>query len=111
MLIHQRDAGNAVILEIEGPLLIGKTSDSFRERIQLLLQDGRGSFAINLAAVPKIDSAGIGSLMRSFTSIKKAGGKCRFFAVNPNVLQVLRMVRLDQVLDIAEDERAALAGL
>ncbi|MGH9789428.1 MAG: STAS domain-containing protein, partial [Candidatus Acidiferrales bacterium] len=60
---------------------------------------------------PELDSSGIGALVRAYTSVKNAGGKCRFFAATKRIKQTLRMVRLDSVLDMVDNEAAALADL
>jgi anti-sigma B factor antagonist len=67
--------------------------------------------AVNLSGITYLDSSGIGALVRSFTTLKLAGGKCTFFAPSKQVLMLLKMVRLDTILDLAEDEAAALARI
>jgi len=72
---------------------------------------GSNHLAVNLAGVTDLDSSGIGALVRAFTTLKRAGGKCTFFSPNKRVLMLLKMVRLDGVLDIVEDEATALARI
>jgi anti-anti-sigma regulatory factor len=43
--------------------------------------------------------------------MKRVGGKCTFFAANKRVQMLLKMVRLDGVLDLAEDEATALSRI
>jgi anti-sigma B factor antagonist len=107
--IRIRKAGPATILDLEGPLKLGKDEEGFRDQIQKLVEGGSLHIAINLAGVSDLDSSGIGSLVRAFTTLKRAGGKCTYFSAGKRVLMLLKMVRLDTVLDIAEDEAAALA--
>jgi anti-sigma B factor antagonist len=57
-----------------------------------------------------MDSSGIGALMRAFTTAKREGGTVRYFGATKRVLQLLKMVRLDTVLELADDEESALAG-
>jgi anti-anti-sigma regulatory factor len=44
-----------------------------------------------------------------YTTLKRAGGKCTFYAPTQKVRMLLKMVRLDTVLDVVEDEATALA--
>ncbi len=109
MTINLRKAGDVAILDLKGPLKMGEAEESFRGQVLSLLESGARQIAVNLAGVPEVDSSGIGSLVRVFTSAKAAGGKCLFFGAPKRVRQTLRMVRLDSVLEPLDDEAAALA--
>jgi anti-sigma B factor antagonist len=106
-----RKAGPATILDLEGPLKLGDAEEAFRNQIQQLLENGSTHVAVNLAGVTELDSSGIGALVRSFTALKRAGGKCTFYAPSKRVMMLLKMVRLDTILDLAEDEAGALARI
>src|SRR4029077_10492350 len=73
--ISIRKAGRATILDLEGPLKLGDAEESYRTQVQKLLNTGSTHVAVNLAGVTELDSSGIGALVRSFTSLKRAGGK------------------------------------
>lgn len=109
--ISIRKAGQATILDLDGPLKLGEAEEAFRNQIQQLADSGATLVAVNLSGVTELDSSGIGALVRSFTTLKRIGGKCLFFAPNKRVLMVLKMVRLDTILYIAEDEATALTGI
>jgi anti-sigma B factor antagonist len=111
VIIRIRKAGPATILDLEGPLKLGPDEEGFRSQVQQLVNGGSLHIAINLAGVSDLDSSGIGSLVRTFTLLKKAGGKCTYFSASKRVVMLLKMVRLDTVLDIAEDEATALARI
>ena len=111
MKITIRKAGPATILDLSGSLKLGEAEQIFRNQIQELLDAGSTHVAVNMSGVTDIDSSGIGALVRAFTIIKRAGGKCTFFAPNKRVVMLLKMVRLDNVLDLAEDEASALTRL
>ena len=111
MNIGIRKAGQATILDLEGPLKLGEAEEAFRGQIQQLMDAGSTRVAVNLAGVTELDSSGIGALVRSFTMLKRAGGKCTFFAPSKRVMMLLKMVRLDSILDLSEDEATALARI
>ena len=108
--ITVRMTGNAAILDLKGPLKMGDAEQSFRDQVDDLLKQGTRNLAINLAGVPEMDSSGIGALVRAFSAAKQAGGKCKFFSAPKRVKQTIKMVRLENVLELVEDEAAALAG-
>jgi anti-sigma B factor antagonist len=109
--IRIRQAGRATILDLEGPLKLGDAEEAFRNQMQQLLDAGSTHVAVNLAGVTELDSSGIGALVRAFTALKRAGGKCTIFAPTKRVLMLLKMVRLDTILDIADDEATALTRI
>jgi anti-anti-sigma factor len=109
MAANVRKAGSAHVVDLQGSLTIGAPVEEFMALLNELLAAGARNVAVNLSGVPRIDSSGIGAFVRTHTTTLKAGGKCRFFAASTLVMQTLRMVRLDTVLDLAEDEASALA--
>ena len=111
MNIGIRKAGQATILDLEGALKLGEAEEAFRSQIQQLMDTGTTRIAVNLAGVTELDSSGIGALVRSFTMLKRAGGKCTFFAPNKRVMMLLKMVRLDSILDLSDDEATALTRI
>ena len=107
--VVMRKAGQATILDLNGSLRLGPAEEALRGKIQNLVDSGVTHAAVNLSGITQLDSSGIGALVRSFATLKRAGGKCIFFAPTKQVVMLLRMVRLDTVLDIVEDEATALA--
>ncbi|MFQ5926302.1 MAG: STAS domain-containing protein [Terriglobia bacterium] len=110
MDIRIRSKGNVSILDLNGPLKLGEPEQTYRQQVQELLEGGTKNLAINLAGVPDMDSSGMGALIRTLSTIKQQGGKCRFFGATKRVLQTLKMVRLDSVLELVADEATALEG-
>jgi anti-sigma B factor antagonist len=111
MNINVRKAGSGTILDVEGALKLGESEQAFRDQVQQLVDSGSTHLAINLAGITELDSSGIGALVRTFTTLKKVGGKCTFFAAPKRVMMLLKMVRLDTILDLVEDEASALARI
>lgn len=108
MDIRIRTQGTVSILDLNGPLKLGKPEQTFLKQVEDLLGRGTRNLAVNLAGVPEMDSSGISALVRIFNSFKELGGKCLFFSPTKRVLQTLRLVRLDEVLELVKDEAAAL---
>jgi anti-sigma B factor antagonist len=106
-----RKAGRATILDLDGALKLGDAEEAFRNQVQQLIDSGNTHVAVNLANVTELDSSGIGALVRAFTTLKRAGGKATYFAPNKRVMMLLKMVRLDTILDLAEDEATALTRI
>ena len=110
MTIIVRTVDKATILDLNGPFKAGEADQVFRNSVGEVLSAGVTNLAVNLAGVSFLDSSGIGALVRTFSTLRERGGEFRLFGASKQVAQTLRMVRLDKVLGVAEDETAALAS-
>ncbi|HLW79123.1 MAG TPA: STAS domain-containing protein [Terriglobia bacterium] len=110
MKITVRTTEKATILDLDGPLKIGEAEQGFREKVKEVVGLGVKNLGVNLADVPTTDSSGIGAMMFTYTAVKRVSGKCKFFAPSKQVRQILKMVLLDTVFEIYDDEAAAMAS-
>ena len=81
-----------------------------RERVDQLLADGWNKILLNLSEVPSIDSAGIGELVASQQMAERFGGKVKVLRVGERVRHSLSLSQVLPLLDIYEDETAAIAA-
>lgn len=109
MQITIRKSGATTILDLRGALMIGDSELEFRQKIKGLMDSGVRNLANNLSGVPDMDSWGLGSLVRHCTKVRKSGARCIFFGTVPRVLRLLKIAKLDSVLDLAETESDALS--
>jgi anti-sigma B factor antagonist len=110
MTITVRQTEKATILDLDGALKIGDAEQGFRQKVKEVTEAGATNLAINLSAVPTTDSSGIGAMMFTYTAVKRVSGKCKFFAPSKQVRQILKMVLLDTVFEIYDDEASAMAS-
>jgi anti-sigma B factor antagonist len=110
MEIHIRTHGPVTILDLSGNLTIGRSEESLRQTVSRLLTEDRKMVLLNLADVPTIDSSGIGAMIKSFTSVKDAGGQLKLLRPSRLARQLLSITGLLSVLDTFEDEGAALSS-
>ena len=110
MKITVRTTEKATILDLDGPIKIGEAEQGFRQKVKEVTEAGAKNLAINLASVPTTDSSGIGAMMYTYTAVKRVSGKCKFFAPSKQVRQILKMVLLDTVFEIYDDEASAMAS-
>jgi len=106
-----RKEGTTAIVEIDGKLSLGPAVDEFRSKWTDALAGGAHDIVVNLAAVPMVDSSGIGSLIRCHSAVSAAGGKLKIVAATNTVMQAFKVTRLDRVLELHADEKSALASL
>jgi anti-anti-sigma factor len=78
------------------------------------LLDERGyatAVVIGLGGVTFMDSSGIGWLLKCHKRAREAGGRFVVHSLPPGVMDVMKMMRLDKVLHIAENEPASRSML
>jgi anti-sigma B factor antagonist len=104
-----RKLDTATILDLNGPFVMAD-APKFKASVREALDSGAKKLAFNLSQVSYLDSSGIGAIVGAFSAVKGAGAQCRFYAPSAQVLKVLKLVRLDTVLDLRPDEAAALSS-
>jgi anti-sigma B factor antagonist len=96
------------VVQINGRIELGEGSSAVREVVRDLLARGRKKILLNLADVEYIDSAGLGSLVSAFTSVRNDGGELKLIYLTKKVQDLLQMTKLYTVFEIFDDETAAI---
>ena len=104
-----RPVGKGItVLEIRGKIMLGGGNAVLRDAVQNLLERGNTRILLNLNDVEHIDSAGLGELVRSHTSLRKAGGQLKLLNPSAKIMDMLRMSMLHKVFDVQTDEASAI---
>jgi anti-sigma B factor antagonist len=104
-----RQIGGVTILDLSGRIVFGKESAAVRDVIYDLLSNGHKQIVLNLGAVDYIDTTGLGSLVGSFTTVRKRGGELRLLNLQEKVAALMQITNLYSVLDVINTEAAAVA--
>lgn len=108
MKIEKRKKGDVVILDLKGKILIGEGIDVLRDSINNAINEKETKVLLNFAEVPYLDSTGLGEVVRSYTSIKKAGGVVKIINLTNKVRDLLSVTKLITVFDTFENEDKAV---
>jgi anti-sigma B factor antagonist len=103
-----READGITIVDITGRITLGEGNLILREIIDDLVGKGKKKVVLNLADVDFIDSAGMGELVKSYTTLRKQGGQLKLMNLQDKVQNLLKLTSLTQVFDIQKDEAGAL---
>jgi anti-sigma B factor antagonist len=106
--LHQRIREGIVILDLRGRLIVGEPVASLREKIRELSEGGQKNIILNLEYVDYIDSTGLGGLVISYTTLKKAGGALRIMNVSKRNIELLILTKLTTVFEIFSNEQDAV---
>ena len=115
MTYEARQVGNVTILDVSGridigvPLAFGAGAGlPLQEVVRDFAKRGQKNIILNLHDVAYIDSTGIGDLLGSAATLRKLGGDLKI--VNPSMVvqKLLRVTRVDTVIEAKPDEASAL---
>jgi anti-sigma B factor antagonist len=112
-----RQVDDVTVLDLTGRFSLGEAvafgpgsglvlSDTVRD----LTKSGRKKILLNLAGVTYVDSSGIGQLVGALTSARKHGVELKLLRPNKQLLDLLKLSKLDTAFDISEEENAAVAS-
>jgi anti-sigma B factor antagonist len=106
--MNERDVSGVTVLDIEGRIVLGEESNSFREKVKSLLAAGKKKIILNLAQVSYIDSAGLGTLVATFHSARSQGATLKLTNLGAKFKEVLQVTKLMTVFDTYDTEAAAI---
>jgi anti-sigma B factor antagonist len=104
-----RQIPGAAVATFSGKLALDEGCRLLRETMRALLDAGQIRILLNLERLDFLDSAGLGELVRTHVAVRARGGQLTLIHPAPNVFQLLRVTKVDQVFDIAHDELSALS--
>jgi len=110
MKIEERALENVVVLDLKGKLTIGEGDVLLKETIQKLMDQGHNNLLLNLEDVPYVDSAGLGEIVRTYTTVSRRGGSLKLVNLTKRITDLLAITKLLTVFDTFESEADAVSS-
>ena len=108
MKIEERAVDGVTILDLQGKMLIGEGDELLREKINSLVENGTQKIVLNLADVPYVDSAGLGEIVRCYTTVSRKSGKLKLLNLTKRIQDLLSITKLLTVFDTYDTEEEAV---
>ena len=108
MKLRTREVYGAVIVDIEGHLVGGPNSETFRLFISDLLKQGKTRIIVNLRRCPWANSQGIGMLIGAYRNARNAGGDLVLSNVTDKIQSLLTITKLITVFDCHDSLEEAI---
>ncbi len=108
MQIDERVVGGVTILDLSGKMTLGEGDELLREKIASLVNAGQKQLLLNLDGVPYIDSAGLGEIVRTYTTVSRQGGKLKLLNLTKRIEDLLSITKLLTVFEVYESEAEAI---
>jgi anti-sigma B factor antagonist len=102
MQIEERVVDNVTILDLKGKMTLGEGDELLKDKINTMLAGGKKHLLLNLEGVPYIDSAGLGEIVRTYTTVSRQGGKLKLVNLTKRITDLLSITKLLTVFETFE---------
>ena len=108
MQIEERMVGDVVLLDLKGKITLGEGDELLKDKVNSLVNQGHKKIVLNLADVPYIDSAGLGEVVRTYTTVSRQGGSLKLLNLTKRITDLLSITKLLTVFDTYDSEADAV---
>lgn len=108
MQIDQRTVGDVIVLDLKGKITLGEGDELLKDKVNSLVNQGHKKIVLNLAEVPYIDSAGLGEIVRTYTTVSRQGGSLKLLNLTKRITDLLAITKLLTVFETFESEAEAI---
>ncbi len=108
MQIEERRVGDVVVLDLKGRVTLGEGDELLKDKVNSLLNQGQKKIVLNLAEVPYIDSAGLGEIVRTYTTVSRQGGNLKLLNLTKRIADLLSITKLLTVFESFDAEADAV---
>jgi anti-sigma B factor antagonist len=108
MQIEQRAVGDVIVLDLKGKITLGEGDELLKDKVNSLVNQGHRKIVLNLAEVPYIDSAGLGEIVRTYTTVSRQGGSLKLLNLTKRITDLLSITKLLTVFETFETEDDAV---
>ena len=102
MEMKEEKRGDVLILIVEGELMGGEGSQTVQDRIYKAIEDGDIFVVLDMDGIKWMNSAGLGIIMASITTLRGSGGDLKLANVNERVFRPIEITKLDRVIEMFE---------
>ena len=92
------------ILRLNGALVM---TTMFEFQAMVRADDSR-SLIIDFSSVPYVDSAGLGEIVRCYTTVSRKGGKLKLINLTKKIQDLLAITKLLTVFEVYDSEEEAI---
>lgn len=108
MQIAERAVGDVVILDVKGRITLGDGDEVLKDKVNAVVGKGQKKILLNLADVPYVDSAGLGEIVRTYTTVSRQGGSLKLLNLTKRISDLLAITKLLTVFETFDSEPEAV---
>src|SRR6188508_3266665 len=110
MEIVERTVSEVTVLDLKGKMTLGEGDELLKDKINSLLSQGKKKLILNLEGVPYIDSAGLGEIVRTYTTVSRQGGSLKLLNLTKRIEDLLSITKLLTVFETYDSESEAVSS-
>ncbi len=108
MTLKSNEIGGTTVITIDGNVIGGPDATVLNDEVHRLTAESKVNLVMDLGEVKFINSSGLGMLIRTLSSVRKAGGDLKLVRVSPKILNLLTVTKLNSVFQIFESVDEAI---
>ena len=108
MEISERVVGDVMILDLKGKITLGEGDELLKDKVNSIVNQGHRKMVLNLADVPYLDSAGLGEVVRAYTTMSRQGGHLKLLNLTKRITDLLVITKLITVFETFDSESDAI---
>jgi anti-sigma B factor antagonist len=108
MQIEERNVGDVIVLDLKGKVTLGQGDELLKDKVNSLVNQGHRKIILNLADVPYVDSAGLGEIVRTYTTVSRQGGSLKLLNLTKRITDLLAITKLLTVFETFDAESDAV---
>ena len=110
MQISGRVVGDVMVVDLKGKITLGEGDELLKDKVNSLVNQGHKKIVLNLAGVPYIDSAGLGEIVRTYTTVSRQGGSLKLLNLTKRIADLLSITKLLTVFETFDSESEAVGS-
>src|ERR1051325_7735547 len=111
MQITERTVGDVMVVDLKGKITLGEGDELLKDKVNSLVNQGQKKIILNLAEVPYLDSAGLGEVVRAYTTVSRQGGSFKLLGLTKRITDLLAITKLLTGFDAFDSEDDAVRSL
>ena len=108
MQIEERVVGDVTILVLSGRLVLDEGETPLKQCVDRLVHEGRVKIVLDMRAITRLDSAGIGMIVATFLTTFRHGGHLKLLHLTDRGGHLMYVTKLATVFEIFDSEEVAL---
>jgi anti-sigma B factor antagonist len=103
-----RQKGGICFLKVKGALYYGPDVTAFEQAVDSAIDGGFPQLVIDLSAMPRVDTCGIGAIVHALRRSNEKGGDVRLVSPSPFAEKTFKMVGILRLFQVFPTEEEAL---
>ena len=103
-----REVDGVTIVDVSGRVTFGRSYGRLPATVGSIVGGSRKKIILDLSGVTSVDSYGLNDLVSSHLAAADSGAELKLVNVPDKVRYLLQLTKLDKVLDVFEEEAAAV---